>query len=251
MGGGGYGGAAAVEGSVFGDIPGSWATDALVEGGGPSVTFALPRLVTVESNARKQQRTRIATINAQAEFVHVAIPVLTDHVYVRGKLTNASAYQILPGEASIFADQDFVGPTHLEAVAPNGTFELHFGIDRAVSVTRTLVKKETSKTGLFAGGRRTSYDYRLEIDNNAGKAITLELWDRHPVSRTDQIRIELVDVQPPLATDADYIEEQKPQGLMKWDLTVPATAKDASAMVVTYGVDINRGKGVEMTRLPE
>ncbi|MDY7109699.1 MAG: mucoidy inhibitor MuiA family protein, partial [Planctomycetota bacterium] len=234
QGGKGVGGGGPGEGgSIFGDSGAQLAADAYVAGAGPSVTFALPRLVSAESNARKQQRTRIATIDAEAEFVHVAIPVLTDHVYVRGRLTNTSAYQILPGEASIFAGQDFVGPTRLEAVAPNGSFEVHFGIDRTVSVTRTLVKKETSKTGLFAGGRRTSYDYRLEIENNAGKAITLELWDRHPVSRTDQIRIELVDVTPSLATDAQYLEEERPRGLMKWLLKVPATAKDAAAMVVT------------------
>ena len=118
-------------------------------------------------------------------------------------------------------------------------------------VSRTLVKKETSKTGLFAGGRRTAYDYRIEIDNNAGKAIRLELWDRHPVSRTDQIQIDLVDVAPPLAADADYVEEEKPQGLLKWDLNVPATAKDEAAMVITFGVRVNRGKGIEMTPLPD
>lgn len=227
------------------------AADALVAGGGPSVTYALPRLVTVQSNARKQQRTRIATIDARAEFVHVAVPVLTDAVYIRGKLTNAGPYQILPGGASIFMDQDYVGPTRLDAIAPNGTFELRFGIDRTVAVSRTLVKKETSKTGLFAGGRKTSYDYRIEIDNNAGKAITLELWDRYPISRTDQIQIDLVDVRPPLAADAEYMEEEKPQGLLKWNLNVPATAKDAAAMIITFGVRVNRGKGIEMTPLPD
>ena len=250
-GGGGFGGGREGEDAMLAGIPVQLAADALVAGAGPSVTYALPRLVSVKSNARKQQRTRIASINAQAEFVHVAVPVLTDAVYIRGKLTNASPYQILPGAASIFMDQDYVGPTRLDAIAPNGTFELHFGIDRTVAVSRTLVKKETSKTGLFAGGRRTSYDYRIEIDNNAGKAITLELWDRYPVSRTDQIQIDLVDVTPPLAADADYVDEEKPQGLLKWNLNVPATAKDAAAMVITYGVRVNRGKGIEMTPLPD
>jgi len=245
------GGGGGDEGAALGGIPLKLAADALVAGGGPSVTYALPRLVTVTSNARKQKRTRIATIDAQARFVHVAVPALTDAVYIRGELTNRSTYQILPGAASIFVGRDYVGPTRLAAVAPNGTFELHFGIDRTVSTSRMLVKKETSKTGLFAGGRKTSYDYRIEIDNNAGKTITLELWDRYPISRTDQIQIDLVDVQPPLAADAEYMEEQKPQGLLKWNLNVPATANDAAAMVITYGVRINRGKGVEMTPLPD
>jgi len=249
--GGGYGGGREGEESIFADLGLRMAADALVAGAGPSVTYALPRLVTVQSNARKQQRTRIATIDAQARYIHVAVPALTDAVYIRGELTNSSTYQVLPGAASIFMDQDYVGPTQLDAVAPNGTFELHFGIDRTVSTNRVLIKKETSKTGLFAGGRKTSYDYRIEIDNNAGKAITLELWDRYPISRTDQIQIDLVDVKPPLAADAEYMEEHRPLGLLKWSLNMPATAKDAAAMVITYGVRVNHGKNVQMTPLPD
>ena len=66
------------------------------------MSYALPRPVTVRSDAREQQRTRIATINARADFVHVAVPQLTESVYVRGDLANASAYQLLPGPVSIF-----------------------------------------------------------------------------------------------------------------------------------------------------
>ncbi|MCZ6492969.1 MAG: mucoidy inhibitor MuiA family protein [Planctomycetota bacterium] len=227
------------------------AADAAVGGTGPSVTFHLPRLVTVKTNAQKQQRTRIATVDTDPEFVHVASPLLTQAVYIRGELTNASSYQLLPGKASIFVGQDYVGPTHLGSVSPNGEFELYFGIDQSIKATRQLVAKQTSRKGVFRGGRETSYDYRLEIDNGAGKPITIELWDRYPISRTDQVKIELVDVSRPLATDAEYVEEHKPQGLLKWVLNVPAAASGKSAFVVTYGVQINRPKDLAITPLPE
>ncbi len=227
------------------------AADAAVGGVGPSVTFSLPRLVTVKTNAQKQQRTRIATVDTEPEFVHVASPLLTQAVYIRGELTNASSYQLLPGKASIFVGQDYVGPTHLGSVAPNGEFKLYFGIDQSIKATRQLVAKQTSRKGVFRGGRETSYDYRLEIDNGASKPITVELWDRYPISRTDQVKIELVDVSRPLATDAEYVEEHKPQGLLKWVLNVPAAASGKSAFVVTYGVQINRPKDLAITPLPE
>ncbi len=227
------------------------AADAEVGGTGPSVTFQLLRLVTVKSNAAKRQRTRIASIATEPEFIHVGVPLLTDAVYIRGKLTNASPYQLLPGRASIFVGQDYVGPTGVEPVAPGGRFEVHFGIDPAVRATRQLVAKKTSRTGLFSGGLQTSYSYRLEIDNETTKAVTLELWDRYPVSRTDQIRVELIDPSRPLATDAAYVDQDEPRGLLKWVLNIPAGATGATSFVITYGVKVHRARNVEMTRLPE
>ena len=124
---------------------------------------------------------------------------------------------------------------------------------------RVLVEKKTTKTGLLGGGRRTTYDYRLAVENGAGKAIRLELWDRMPVSRAEQIAVELVDPSHPLATDTDYIEEQRPRGLLKWLLNVPPAAlatgdpRPASTgdFVITYGVRVARAKDVDMTPLPE
>lgn len=228
-----------------------YAADASIGGEGPSVSFELPRAVTVKTNIQKQQRTRIAMIETKAKFTHVATPVLTDAVYVRGELTNSSAYQILPGRASIFIGQDYVGPTNLESVAPNGEFKLHFGIDPSVKATRQMVTKKTENTGLLGGGRRTSYDYRILIDNGSGKAITLELWDRYPISRSSEIQIETVDLSHPLATDSKFVTEEQPQGLLKWLLNVPAGATGRSAVAVTFGVRINRAKDIQMTPLPE
>lgn len=225
--------------------------DAQVGGQGPSVTFEIPRTVTVKTNIQKQQRTRIASISTNPKFVHVATPVLTEAVYLRGDLTNSSVYQLLPGPASIFVAQDYVGPTTLESVAPGGEFKLHFGIDPAVKATRQLVAKRTENTGLLGGGRRTAYDYRIAIDNGTQKPITIEVWDRYPISRNEQIQIEAVDISHPLANDAKYLAEENPQGLLKWVLSLPANASGKNALVITYGVRINRAKDVETTPLPE
>jgi uncharacterized protein (TIGR02231 family) len=249
---------AAVAGAAGEDAPAleealkAFAADAEVAGAGPSVTYVLPRPVSVTSHARRDQRTRIATIDAPPEYIHVALPLLTEAVYVRSALTNGSSYQLLPGPASIFIGPDYVGPTSLGAVPPRGRFDLYLGIDQAVTVTRTLISKTTSKTGLLGGGRKTSYDYRVAVSNGAGKAIALELWDRVPVSRSDKIQIELADLSHPLDTDADYLEEKRPRGLLRWLLTVPPNpAAGGDALTLTYGVRVARAKDVEMTPLPE
>jgi len=228
-----------------------WSRDAAVTGSGPAVAFEIPRRVTVKTDAARQQRTRIGSFDAPAEFVYVAVPLHTNAVYLRGELANASAYQLLPGPVSIFLGQDYVGPTFLEPVAPQGTFKVHFGVDPAIRAERLLVEKNTSRTGLLSGGRQSSYNYRITIDNGTGKAIKLELHDRIPTSRTDQIQIDIVKPSHPLATDPKYVAEDQPRGLLKWLLNVPAGSTGTKAVQVTYGVEINRSKDVEMTPLPE
>ena len=232
-------------------VPGTVLPDTEIIGSGPSVSYTLRDPVTVPTNLQRRQRTRIATIKADPKFIHVAIPLLSDAVYIRGDLANASLYQLLPGPVSIFMDQNYIGATALQPVAPRSAFSLHFGIDQSVKVARQLLSKKTDSTGLLSGGRRTLYDYRLTVENGTRKDFTLELWDRCPVSRTDEIQIEAADFSHPLANDARYISEQRPQGLLICVLNVPAGTDDGSRLVVTYGLKINRAKDVEMTPLPE
>lgn len=230
------------------DLP---ARETQVSGEGPAVTYHLPRPVTLKTNIRKQQRSRITTIQSRGEFIHVARPILTEAVYIRGALTNNSSFLLLPGPASIFVGQDYVGPTQLATVPPDGTFEMYFGIDQSIKATRQLITKKTTKTGLLGGGLKTSYHYRIEIVNGTGKGITLELWDRYPVSRSDQITVDLVSLSHPLAADAEYLEEQKPLGLLKWDLAIPPAAGNNAAFVVDFGIRINRAKSVSISGMPD
>jgi uncharacterized protein (TIGR02231 family) len=243
--------AKSVDAESLGKILDKAAADAQVAGAGPSVTFDLPRAVTVRTSSQKQQRTRIGAIEAHPKFVHVAIPALTEAVYLRGELINSSAYQLLPGRASIFVGQDYVGPTILDSVAPGGQFKVHFGIDQAVNARRHLVHKITESTGLLSGGRRTSYQYRILIDNGTGRPLTVELWDRYPISRNNDIQVETVDLSAPLSGDAYYVAEERPLGLLKWILNIAAGASGNSAYTLTYGVHIDRAKDIDLTPLPE
>jgi uncharacterized protein (TIGR02231 family) len=227
------------------------ASDAQVAGGGPSVTFELPRPITVKTHADRHQTTRIATINTSPMFVHVATPLLTEAVYLRGDLANSSAYHFLPGRAAIFLGQDYIGPTAMPSVAPGSNFKMHFGIDQTVRARRQLAGRVTESTGLLSGGRRTTSDYRIAIDNASGRNLTLEVWDRIPVSRNEQIQVQLIEPNISLASDAYYTAEQQPQGLLKWWLSVPAGASERNAFVISWSVQIDRAKDVQVTPLPD
>ncbi|HIO52244.1 MAG TPA: mucoidy inhibitor MuiA family protein [Phycisphaerales bacterium] len=224
---------------------------ATVNNDGPAVSFSLPRTITVPSNAQEKQTTALGAFETEAELFRIAVPLLTDSTFIRSNVTNTSDYILLPGQASIFHGSDYVGKTSLPTIAPNETFPLDLGIDPVVTATRVLLEKETTSTGLFASGKQTKYDYRITISNGHEEAIDLHVWDRYPVSRNEEIEVTLYNLSVPLSTNTTFAESQNPLGLLRWDLNIPANMTGENNFVLTWEVEIARGKDVEMTHLPE
>ena len=227
-----------------------FASKATVDGSGSAVTFTLPRTMTIASGNDQQQRTRIATFQNNVSYINIAIPLLTEEVYIKGKIENTSNYQFLPGTASIFVGNDYVGQSQIDSVAPSASYQFYFGVDPSIRAKRIVLEKRTDNTGLFSGGRETIYNVRIDIDNGADHPIDLELWDRWPVSRSSDITISMSEVSPPLSTDVQYVNNQKKQGLLRWDIMIPAYSTGDKAKIVNYSYSINRGKDIETTPLP-
>jgi len=235
-------------GTALVDVASSSAT---VNNDGPAVSFSLPRTITVPSNMEEKQTATLGAFETKAELFRIAVPMLTDSTFIRSNVTNTSDYILLPGKASIFHGSDYVGKTSLPTIAPNETFPLDLGIDPVVTATRVLLEKETTSTGLFASGKQTMYDYRITISNGHNEAIELQVWDRYPISRNEEIEVNLNQLSTPLSADPTYVESQRPQGLLRWDLDIPANMTGDNSFILTWEVEIARGKDVEMTPLPE
>ena len=114
-----------------------------------------------------------------------------------------------------------------------------------------MIKKEDRQSGLFGGGLDTVSDYRVTISNGTGRSIDMELFDRRPISRSDKIEVNLSASSLLLSRDADYIATQFPQGILRWDLTIPPTPSGNEGTVVTWTVVVSRSKDIEITPLPE
>lgn len=234
-----------------GSLSFAWASGATVNNDGPAVSFSIPRTVTVPSNAEDKQTTSLGAFQTTANLFRIAVPMLTDKTFIRSKVTNTSEFILLPGKASIFHGSDYVGKTSLPTIAPSETFPLDLGIDSAVTATRILLEKETSSTGLFASGKQTLYDYQISISNGHDEAIEIQVWDRYPVSRNEEIEVLLKNLNTPLSSDPLYVRTEKPLGLLRWDLNVPANMTGDQSYIFDWQVEIARGKDIEMTPLPE
>ncbi|MFT4592661.1 MAG: hypothetical protein ACI9JK_000358 [Phycisphaerales bacterium] len=225
--------------------------NATINSDGPAVSFTLPRKITVTSNAQDMQTTSLGAFETEAKLFRIAVPMITDSTYIRSNVTNTSDYILLPGVASIFHGSDYVGKTSLPTIAPGESFDLDLGIDPIVIASRVLLEKETVSTGLFSSGIQTLYKYRVTISNGHEETIEVQLWDRMPVSRNEEIEVTLKNISTPLSTDALYLSSLRPTGLLRWDLQLLGNTTGKSSTELSWEVDVARSNNIEMTPLPE
>ncbi len=203
--------------------------DASVGGGGAAVEYRIPRTITAASDASAERRTRIATIDAKPNFTLVAQPLVDADVYLRARFVNESPYILLAGRARMYLGSDSIGSAAIGEVSVGGELDLWFGKEPRVTARRELVSKKASESGVFSKSKGLDREYRISLLNTLPRAVEVEVWDRVPVSRDEGAKVELRDLSPALATDERFMQDSRPQGLLKWTLSLPARKDGADA----------------------
>ena len=209
---------------------------------GISVTYELPGRLTLPSRS-DQQLVTIASISARADFTLIATPLLTDYVYLQADLLNDSETVLLPGDASIFRNGEFVGRSRLPQVTIGETFTAGFGIDSQVQVVREL---ENKKTRIQGGNRIDTYDYRLALSNYKNTPVELQLLDRLPYTDDASIKIELEKTEPELSKDSEYLRTARKKGILRWDMNLPANTIDRDATIVKYSFTMEYDRNMQI-----
>ncbi len=209
---------------------------------GVSVTYNLPGRLSLGSRS-DQQLVTIAGITAKAEFTLVATPLLTDYVYLQGELLNDSDTVLLPGEASMFRNGEFVGRGNVPLVTTGERFTTGFGIDSQVQVTHELEDKQTRIQG---GNRIDTYHYRIALNNYNSSAMGLRLLDRLPYSKDSAIKIELLESSSVLSDEAEYVRTARKKGILRWDLQLAGDTTGEKATVVKYSFTMEYDRNMQI-----
>jgi len=202
---------------------------------GPSLSYQLAGTVSLASRS-DHQMVRILRTNLDSHFYHVATPLLTSYVFREAELRNDSDKDLLAGPITVYLDNRFVGQGEIPSVARGQTFVVGFGANPQLRARRELAKKEESVQG---GNREIRFDYRLVVENFTDQPTQVRLLDRVPHSeRSEDIRVTLGKMSDPLSEDKLYVRRERPMGLLRWEIDVPADASGADARLVEYRVQV-------------
>jgi hypothetical protein len=210
-------------------------------GDGPSVTYRLKTKLTLPSRS-DDQTLEIAKLELAPKFYYKAVPVLTPQVYRLADLTNTTDMVLLPGEATMYLDSDFVGQTTLPLVAVGRPFTVGFGADPQLQAVRKLVDKTRTTQG---GNQVLTFKYRILLSSYKAAPADVQVWDRMPhAEATQTIAASLVKGELELSKDPLYVRDERPRNLLRWDVKVDPKQNGEKALAIDYEYKLELDKNV-------
>lgn len=150
-------------------------------------------------------------------------PSLDPTAYLEAHLENAEEAPLLAGPVSVQRDGAFVGQGSIGTVAPGDGFDLGFGADDRVKVTRAPVKRKENEPTWYNQSKVDQRDYKTSVKNLHDFPIKAVVVDRIPFSENSAITVEqLSQTTPP--TDKQVGDKR---GVMAWSFELkPQEQKD-------------------------
>ncbi|MBY0308545.1 MAG: mucoidy inhibitor MuiA family protein, partial [Phycisphaerales bacterium] len=212
---------------------------------GVSVAYTLAGRTSLPSRD-DQQLIQIARSECRADFYRVATPVLSTFVYNEAAVTNTGGQLLLAGPSASYVEGEFVGRGVVPTTAVGQLFTAGFGNDSSLRTARELVDRTERTQG---GNRVVEFTYRLTVENFGKAAAKVRLMDRMPVSKGSDIRVELTRPGT-LSSDPVYIAEQKPKGILRWDVDVPPGTPADKPFAVEYTFRVEYDRQMTITEVP-
>ncbi|NOK57559.1 MAG: mucoidy inhibitor MuiA family protein [Chloroflexi bacterium AL-W] len=207
--------------------------EAEIEQAGASVTYRIARPVAIPSDG-SPHRTNVTTLDFESNLDYISAPKMAEEAYLRATITNTSEFVLLPGSASVFHEDDFVGKTVLETTSPNEEFEVQLGIDDRLKVKRELMKRTVDKT-LIGNTRRILFTYKITLVNLQPRPAQVTVFDQLPVGRHESIKVKLQEISPKPAEQSDL-------NILKWNMTIaPQRQKE---LTFTFQIEHPRDRDI-------
>jgi uncharacterized protein (TIGR02231 family) len=207
-------------------------TTAEIQQSGTSVTYTIGNQVNIPGDG-SPHKAMINYLKFSPEIDFVTAPKKECRAYRRVKVENDSNLILLPGPAQIFENEDYIGKSEIKLVAPGERIKIYAGTDERIRVERKLMKRETDKK-LLGDKRRIRYSYEIKLENHTGVEQAITVRDQIPLSRHENIRVKLEDVDP---------KENKMDGLnqMEWKIKLSDKEKKIISyeFIIEYPRDMN------------
>jgi uncharacterized protein (TIGR02231 family) len=200
--------------------------EASIESGLTSVRYQLPRRETIPSRG---DPTSVLVGSAQLAVAveRTVVPALDTTVWLTGRARNTSPFTLLPGVASVFLGQDYLGRAQVELVQPEAELTLHLGADPFVEVERAVVQDLAKGPGFLSSTASKVEGWRVTLKNRGAPteaqdgSVAVVVREVLPRSRDERIEVELSKAEPKPSTDERWKAEREEQGILTWVVRVP------------------------------
>ena len=174
--------------------------------------YPISRPVTLAANGRPSA-VRLRNYRLPLALRHRAVPRLDPTAYLEGVVTGYDSLRLSAGALRVHYAGRYLGDDYLDPDAGRrDTLQVALGADDQVRIRREALDQERDRRALSS---RVAYalGYRISVHNTRARAVDLLLEDQVPVSRRDDIKVEIerLDGAP---------ERDTTTGKLTWDMTL-------------------------------
>jgi uncharacterized protein (TIGR02231 family) len=181
---------------------------------GNAFVLTLPHPVTVVADGRPLWAP-VDVVETQAAVKLIATPKIDEHVYQVAALKNPAAYPLLEGRVRSYRNGSYVGDSRLRHQGVGAPFEISLGIDEELKVERKTLDDKDTSAGFLSSTKHILRGYRTKVTNRAAGPEAIELRENIPVSKIDDVKVELLAK----ATTAGY-QLDAARGFITWTLNL-------------------------------
>jgi uncharacterized protein (TIGR02231 family) len=159
----------------------------------------------------KNHKVDVAQHSITATYKYITVPKADATAFLIAQITGWEKLNLLPGEASIFFEDAFVGNSFIDTQNANDTMDLSLGSDKSILISRTK-SNELSKKIILGADKSTEITWEIKVRNTKAKAITIIIKDQAPVSINKEIDVDVTEIKE------GQLEAET--GIIKWEYTI-------------------------------
>ncbi len=178
-------------------------------------TYHLAGRINVPSSSA-QKAVLISSKTLSPKIRLTTTPALDLTAYLSTESINDLDAPLLPGDVSLIRDDTFIGKGKLAFTETGDVFSLGFGADDKVKVTRAPVKKKENEPVWYNQVKTETREYKTTIKNLHSFPVSVQLFDRVPVSENTSIIVEQLSLTTP-PTEKQIADKR---GVMSWALDI-------------------------------
>jgi uncharacterized protein (TIGR02231 family) len=185
----------------------------------------------------KNHSVTILSKEVQTNYEYVAVPKLDSDAFVMARINGWEDLNLISGKANIYFENMYVGETYINSNITSDTLIVALGRDNSIQVNRKQVKT-SERERFFNQEKILTYAYEINVKNTKNSNIKLVIEDQIPVSKNQQIKVEMQD------NGKSDINENT--GILRWNLNIKA--KDSKTLKYTFIVKHDKDK--QISQLP-
>ena len=188
-----------------------------------AAVFMVKGKQTVPSSSEKKKVT-IAIAALPVEKQYLSVPKLAENVSLVAKIANAADFPLLPGQASVFYDDDYISTAPIPSVSANDRFSVSVGEVPGLKARWRLAGGTRAETGLIGKKVQLTYEINITLENLLRTAQTVLVKDQIPTTSSKDVTIEILEVSPEPVKGAVGEGEAK-DGIMAWSIPLAPMEK--------------------------